>query len=164
MASPDSELEHFEYLHSDNSNPATELSKSLKKDVGTDGTVLAWNASFEKGCNARLGRLVPEYSKFFEDLNERVLDLMTPFASGHYVHKDFLGSASIKKVLPILIPELSYNDLDVHDGGTAQRLWMNVILDGKQEVDKQKLLSNLLEYCKLDTLAMVEIYKHLSNL
>lgn len=161
LASIGSELEHFEFLHRDNSNPAAELSQALKEIIGTNGTILAWNASFEKGCNGHMGRLAPEYEKFYEDINERVLDLMTPFSRGHYAHKDFMGSASIKKVLPALIPELSYNDLDIHDGGSAQRLWMAAILEGKKDDEKEKILGNLLEYCKLDTLAMVEIYKHL---
>lgn len=161
MISPDGRLEHFEFLHRENSNPAKEISKSLKANIGTEGTVLAWNDSFEKGCNTRLGRLSPNYKEFYEGLNGRILDLMTPFANGHYVHKDFCGSASIKNVLPVLIPDLSYSDLDIHDGGTAQRLWMEVILDGKRSDKKEKILSNLLEYCKLDTMAMVEIYKHL---
>lgn len=161
FASIDGELEHFEYIHSENSNPAEELSKSLKEDIGDAGTVLAWNDSFEKGCNTRLGWLSPEYADFYAGLNARILDLMTSFAHGHYAHKDFQGSASIKKVLPALIPELSYTDLDIHDGGTAQRVWMEAILDGKHSEEKAKILGNLSEYCKLDTLAMVEIYKHL---
>lgn len=161
MMAIDGKLEHFEFLHRENSNPADELSKSLKKDIGVSGTVLAWNASFEKGCNSHMGRLVPEFEKFYEDLNGRILDLMNPFSRGHYAHKDFLGSASIKNVLPVLIPELSYNDLDIHDGGSAQRLWMAAILEGKKEDEKEKILGNLLKYCRLDTMAMVEIYKHL---
>ncbi|MEI6039740.1 MAG: DUF2779 domain-containing protein [Candidatus Berkelbacteria bacterium] len=159
--SANGKLEHFEYLHRTNSNPAIEISKSLKENIGAEGTVLAWNDSFEKGCNTRLGRLVMEYADFYDDLNSRILDLMTPFAHGHYAHKDFVGSASIKKVLPVLIPKLSYSELDIHDGGTAQRIWMEAILDGKRDNEKEKILDNLLEYCKLDTLAMVEIYKHL---
>jgi len=159
--SADSKLEHFEFLHRENSNPVDELSKSLKEIIGREGTILAWNDSFEKGCNSRMGQLAPEFERFYEELNARIIDLMTPFRAGHYAHKDFFGSASIKKVLPALIPELSYNDLDIHDGGSAQRLWMAAILEGKKDEEKEKILDNLLEYCKLDTLAMVEIYKHL---
>ena len=89
---------------------------------------------------------------------------MTPFSTCSYVHKDFFGSASIKKVLPVLIPELSYKDLDIHAGGAAQRLWMEAILDGKRADEKDKILKDLLEYCKLDTFAMVRIYQHLIDM
>ena len=41
---------------------------------------------------------------------------------------------------------------------------METVLDGKRESDKAKILSDLDKYCKLDTLAMVEIYKRLMKL
>jgi len=161
MEKPDGEVKHFEYLHSDNSNPVKPLSEALKSQIGTEGTVLVWYEGFEKTCNELMGLVSPEFKQSYEDLNSRVVDLMTPFANGHYVHKDFFGSASIKKVLPVLIPELSYKDLDIHAGGAAQRLWMEAVLDGKRVDEKDKILSDLLKYCELDTLAMVRIYQHL---
>ncbi|MEX1131580.1 MAG: DUF2779 domain-containing protein, partial [Candidatus Woykebacteria bacterium] len=161
---PDGELKHFMYLHKDNSNPAKALCRSLKANSGKEGTVLTWSESFEKNCNKSLGQLVPEFETFFEELNERIDDLMIPFSSNWYVHKDFGGSASIKKVLPVLVTELSYKELGIHEGATAQRLWMEAVLDGKRDGEKDKILSDLEEYCKLDTLAMVEIYRQLLRL
>jgi len=161
MEKPDGEVKHFEYLHSDNSNPVKPLSEALKSQIGTEGTVLVWYEGFEKTCNELMGLVSPEFKQFYEDLNSRVVDLMTPFSTCAYVHKDFFGSASIKKVLPVLIPELSYKDLDIHAGGAAQRLWMEAVLDGKRADEKDKVLKDLLKYCELDTLAMVRIYQHL---
>ncbi|MDO8549462.1 MAG: DUF2779 domain-containing protein, partial [Ignavibacteria bacterium] len=158
---PDGELKQFMYLHKENSNPAKALSKSLKANIGTKGTVLTWSESFEKNCNKSLGKLVPEFASFYEELNERVDDLMIPFSSNWYVHKDFGGSASIKKVLPVLVTELSYKELGIHEGAAAQRLWMESVLDGKRDDLKAQILNDLEKYCKLDTLAMVEIYKQL---
>ncbi len=158
---PDGDLQHFGYLHKENSNPAMELSESLRLNIGTKGTVLTWNESFEKNCNTSLGKLAPEFETFYEELNQRISDLMTPFSSNWYVHKDFGGSASIKKVLPVLVTELSYKELGIKEGASAQRLWMEAVLDGKRDDTKEKILNDLEEYCKLDTLAMVEIYKQL---
>jgi len=111
-----------------------------------------------------MGLVSPEFKQFYEELNNRVVDLMIPFSTCAYVHKDFFGSASIKKVLPALIPELSYKDLDIHAGGAAQRLWMEAVLDNKRPNEKEKILSDLLKYCELDTLAMVRIYQFLNKL
>lgn len=158
---PGGELSHFMYLHKENSNPAKALSKSLKSNIGTNGTVLVWSEGFEKNCNKALGKLVPEFETFYEKLNDRIDDLMIPFSSNWYVHKDFNGSSSIKHVLPVLVTELSYKELGIHEGATAQRLWMEAVLDGKRDGEKEKILTDLEEYCKLDTLAMVEIYKQL---
>ena len=163
MDRPNGELTHFMYLHKENSNPAEALSKSLKSIIGTKGSVLVWNESFEKNCNESLGKLIPEFGSFYEQLNERIVDLMIPFSSNWYVHKDFGGSASIKRVLPALVTELSYKELGIHEGAAAQRLWMEAVLDGIRDESKEQILNDLEEYCKLDTLAMVEIYKQLLN-
>jgi len=164
LDSPDAELRHKEFLHRDSANPAESLTKSLMSHIGNEGTVIAWNMSFEKSCNTLLGSLLPEYAEFYSKLNDRIVDLMIPFSQNWYIDADFCGSASIKKVLPVLMPALSHKDLDISDGGSAQRLWMEAVLDGKRPDEKEKILSDLLDYCKLDTLAMVEIYNVLRKL
>lgn len=164
LDSPDAELRHMEYLHSENSDPCLELTAALKDHIGEAGSVITWNMGFEKGCNDLIGAMYPEHKEFYEKLNSRIIDLMLPFSKDYYVDKAFMGSASIKNVLPVLVPELSYKTLGIQEGATAQRLWMETVLDGKHDDEKEQILSDLREYCKLDTLAMVEIYKKLTVL
>ena len=161
LESPDSELKHYEYLHNGNSNPALSLTQALKSHIGDQGSVVTWNMGFEKKCNSLLGSLLPEHANFYESLNDRIVDLMIPFSKGMYIDKDFCGSASIKNVLPVLAPELSYKTLGIQEGAAAQRLWMEAILDEKRDDQKEQILNDLIEYCKLDTMAMVEIYNFL---
>lgn len=162
LQSPDAELEWREYLHRDNSNPARPLTERLIKDIGDSGTVLVWYEGFEKARNSELGDMLPEYKEAMEAINNRVVDLMLPFKNKWYDDPRFEGSASIKQVLPVLCPELSYKDLGIQEGGSAQRLWMEAVLDDKRADQKEQILADLIEYCKLDTLAMVEIYRKLS--
>ena len=162
---PGGKIQHFEYLHRDNTNPIKPLSDSLKSQIGDKGTVFVWFESFEKSCNELMGKIDPKYKKFYKSVSKRILDLMIPFADGHYVHKNFFGSASIKKVLPVIIPELSYKDINIQEGNAAQRLWMEAILHGKHdEKAKSKILADLQKYCELDTLAMVRIYEFLTKI
>ena len=70
----------------------------------------------------------------------------------------FLGSASIKKVLPALIPDLSYNNLGIQEGEAAARRWKEATLGDVSDSERDKVYSDLIEYCKLDTLAMVKIH------
>lgn len=164
LDSPEAELEWHEYLHRDNSDPALPLAEKLIKDIGTEGTILVWYEGFEKARNSELGEMLPEYKEAMEAINRRVIDLMLPFKNKWYDDPRFEGSASIKQVLPVVCPELSYKDLGIQEGGSAQRLWMEAVLDGTRAAEKDKILADLLEYCKLDTFAMVEIYRHLANL
>lgn len=159
--SPDAPLQHKEYLHNDKSNPMPKLLEKLKKDIRDEGSILVWNESFEKGCNERMAELYPEYDSFLEEINNRMVDLMTPFSKMWFVDKDFFGSASIKYVLPAMVPELSHKNLEVSDGRKAQRIWTKVILKEENPQIKEKILNNLSEYCTLDTFAMVKILEKL---
>lgn len=165
LEAPGEELRHVEYIHRTPDHPGTSLAEALKGHVGSTGSLIVWYAPFETGRNRELADLLPEYADFFQDINDRTVDLMQPFSDGHYLHPDFMGSCSIKKVLPVLVPELSYKELDVQEGLTAQRIWMQQVLGTKpgiQPDDRQ--LKKLLAYCELDTLAMVKIYDHLVDI
>ena len=164
LQSPDAELEWREYLHRDNSDPARPLTEQLIKDIGDSGTVLVWYEGFEKARNSELGEMLPQYKGAMEAINDRVIDLMVPFKSKWYDDPRFAGSASIKQVLPVVCPELSYKALGIQEGGSAQRLWMEAVLDEKRADQKEQILADLIEYCKLDTFAMVEIFNKLKEI
>lgn len=164
LREPGGELEHREFLHRDGTHPGQALIAKLQADIGESGSVITWNASFEKRCNEDLGKLFPEFAAFMQALNGRLVDLMVPFSRWWYEDYRFRGSASIKKVLPVLVPELSYKGMPIADGATAQRTWMEVVLDGKNPGQKEQILTDLLRYCELDTLAMVRIYEVLRAL
>lgn len=164
LRSPTSEVEHYEYLHAENSNPMPGLLNQLKQDIDGEGTVLAWNMSYEKGCNDRMAALYPEHAEFLMKLNGRINDLMIPFSEMWYFHKDFFGSASVKKVLPVMAPELSYKELDVNNGLLARRMWTQTVLEGKHQDRRAEIMENLSKYCTLDTYAMVRIYEELQKI
>jgi len=161
LDTPDLEVKHTVYLHLENSNPMPSLLKKLREDVGDTGTILTWNMTYEKSCNDRMANLYPEYKEFLSQFNNRIVDLMTPFSEMWYIDKDFFGSASIKTVLPVLVPELSYKEMDVSDGLKARRMWTQTILESKNQSSREKIIGDLLKYCTLDTFAMVNIFKKL---
>ena len=81
---------------------------------------------------------------------------MKVFQNRYYYVKEMKGSYSIKNVLPALVPELTYDDLEISDGGMAMLVFAQLKnIDNKKEIKRIK--NNLLEYCKMDTLAMVKI-------
>lgn len=162
--SPGAEARHTEYLHQENSNPMPALLEKLKQDIGDAGTVLAWHMPYEKGCNSLMAKLYPGYKEFLEKLNERIKDLKTPFSEMWFFDKDFFGSASVKGVLPVLCPELSYKELAVSDGLASRRTWTQTFLQGKNQEQKEQIVSDLSKYCTLDTFAMVRILEELYNL
>lgn len=159
----DGTLEHFEYLAEKLEGATEGLVRTLKEHIGPVGNVVVWYESFEKLRNAELAELHPEYRDFFMDINARVFDLMKPFKKD-YQHPAFKGSASIKNVLPVLLPELSYKTLEIQNGTMALSEWEKMIKGEMSDSQKGSVRENLLKYCALDTLAMVEIYKKLKEL
>lgn len=152
---------HSEYLcMSDGDQEALIL--QLIETIGPNGSLIAWNKQFEVGCNNLLGKLYPEHVGFLHDMSNRTFDLMDPFKTD-YVDIAFQGSTSIKKVLPVLCPDLSYNDDAVHDGGMAVAAWVQMV-ENINEHKRKRLERELKDYCELDSLAMVRIYQFLSQL
>jgi len=150
---------HLEYLHPTDTPPMTEIVNSLRNHINTAGSIIVWHKPFEIMCNKNLSELVPSMRDFLLELNERIYDLKEIFSNHLYVHKDFRGSASIKKVLPVLVPQLSYDSLAIKDGGTATTEWRRMVGGHLDQSERQHVDDNLRKYCELDTLAMVEIYK-----
>lgn len=161
LQEPGAKLLHKEYLHRENSNPVPELLEHLKEDFEGKGSVISWSMKFEKARNNEMAEIYPKYAKILANINDSMVDLMIPFSKGWFVDKDFFGSASIKAVLPALLPELSYKQLDIGGGADAQRIWMETVLKGINPEKKEKIMNDLRKYCALDTYAMYAIYDYL---
>ncbi len=162
LKTPDSELEHFEFLYTDSDDPTKALVESLKENIGIKGSVLVWHETFEcKMINNHIAKRIPEFREFIDELNSRVYDLEKMFLKMHYVHKGFLGKTSIKNILPVLVPELSYKELSIREGTAAFLRWNELLKDGTDENKKQEIIENLKIYCSQDSLAMYKIWEHL---
>ncbi len=195
-------LKHFEFLHDEATDPSRPFVEALQSQIGPKGNVIVWSKQFECGRNKEIAERIPEAAEFIESINSRVYDLMDVFTKQHYVHKDFKGSVSIKKVQPVLAPELSYKKLTIQEGGTASSSWLKLIVPviARSEATRQspssraakpappsviaslpavagearqsqltpderaQLKLDMLEYCKLDTFAMVRILEELGKI
>jgi len=164
LENPDAELEHFEYLHTENADPSKSVIVKLKEFIGSKGSVIVWSKRFEKSINAQLAERHPEDATYLGDINDRIYDLMEIFQKQLYVHPGFKGKVSIKKVLPVLAPALSYKDLEIKEGGAAMEAWYEMVFGEKTTDEQQTIATNLLTYCCLDTYAMYVIWKELTNI
>jgi len=158
------ELEHYEFLHTENCSPDLKFIEALQKYLPRSGSVIVWNKQFESGINAKLADRQPEFKIYLDSFNERIIDLEVPFKKQYYVHPGFLGKTSIKKVLPTLAPEFSYKTLNIQEGGTASETWNKIVNGEYSEEEVKQKSTDLLAYCNLDTLAMYEIWKHCINI
>ena len=162
----DGELKHKEFLGEAGVDPRRKLAERLVEDIPTDACVLAYNMSFEKSRLTELAQVFPDLAEKLLAIRDNIKDLMIPFFYRMYYTKNMEGSYSIKAVLPSLFPdepELNYHNLElVHNGGEASEIFASLAEKPKEE--QEKIRKALLEYCKLDTLAMVKIWEKLKEI
>jgi len=156
-------LEHKEFLGKEGSDPRERLVKKLIKDIPMNATVLAFNASFEQMVLKGLAKQFSQYEDHLLSISENIIDIAIPFQKRYYYLAEMKGRHSIKIVLPLLVPEMAeaYKGLDlVHDGSEAMQAFS--ILGDIEDPEKiRRIRESLIEYCKLDTLAMVKILEKL---
>lgn len=164
---PGAKPRHDEFLVRDGEpNPPLVIARELKRAFGEHiGTVFVWYEPFEKTRNDEMAAMFPEYADFFGEINAKTCDLMKIFADRLYIHPDFKGRSSIKKVLPVLCPDLHYDQLGISEGMTASISWFRAV-KWSSISDEQRLntFDDLVDYCTLDTWAMARIYEELCRL
>ncbi len=162
--SPHSPLKHVDYLFFDPSvDKSKRLAETLAGDTEEIKTLIAYHDSFEKSVIRNL----IERNGYDKQLRTELNDMLDKFVDlellvkEHVYHPDFHGSFSIKKVLPALIPEFSYEGKAIKNGDDACYVFAKMARGDYSEQEMEKFRKDLLEYCKMDTLAMVKIHEKL---
>jgi len=156
------ELEHTEFLDTSGEPPMRSCTEALIEALGESGPILVYS-SYERGVLKNLALMFPELAAPIEAIIDRLVDLYIPIKQ-HYYHRDMQGSFSLKKVLPTIVPDLSYSDLEeVRDGMMAQQAFLELINTDTNRDRKNFLKDALLKYCELDTLAMVRMVDNLTE-
>lgn len=159
MEKLDGEVTHTDYLSTNDQEPSLSLVEKLSMDIGSTGSVIVWNKTFEMTMNKEMAKIHPKYEESLDQLNQRIYDLGDVVNQGYYLHPGFKGSWSIKNVLPMMVPELCYKELEINKGDQASVTWLKICFGQISESEKLHLIESMLCYCKMDTLAMVEIFK-----
>ena len=110
---------------------------------------------FERSVIKGLSRELPDLSPELDAIVERLWDLLK-VVEAHYYHPDLHGSFSIKEVLPVLVPEMGYEDLAIADGREASAAYQ-ASLDCDDPEERAGILDDLRAYCAQDTLALVAL-------
>jgi hypothetical protein len=162
LSAPETEPSHFEFLHDNLTDPTAEVIRLLDERIGSKGSLVVWYAPFERGVNTEMAARCPSSAAVIERINGQIRDLRDVFVDQHYVHQGFRGSTSIKAVLPVLVPDLSYKHLEIQDGGTASARWIEMVTT--TDDDRRRAIAQALkDYCRLDTYAMYAIWKRLTQ-
>jgi len=160
---PGSELKHYSFLAEGRQDPCPRLLASLSRLIGSNGSIIAYNKSFEEGVLKNLGTSFPEYADRTENVVSRLTDLIIPFRSFHYYHPSQKGSASLKSVLPAVTGQ-GYDNMAIAKGDDASLAFLSITFDNVSPEEVERIRTDLLAYCKLDTEAMVRIIERLEEI
>ena len=150
------ETVHYSYLAEGKEDPRPELLKQLKNEIGTSGSILTYNQSFEEGVLHEMAADFPDFAEWVEETVGRMLDLLKPFRDFSYYHPDQHGSASIKKVLPAITGK-GYDYLTINNGDAASGAFLAVTYGEATEGERLQVQQDLIKYCGLDTEGMIWI-------
>ena len=152
---------HSEYLADPSKDCRRELAENLINDLGEEGSIIVYS-TFEKAVINNLGRLYPDLSGKLNSLAGRMTDLVAIIGKNFY-HPEFHGSASIKVSAPVLVPEISWDNLEIAEGDSAMAVFAYLALGKYEGREAETMKRNLLDYCKQDTLAMVKLHQRLAE-
>jgi hypothetical protein len=156
-------VEHHCFLAEHGIDPRLPFINTLVEHLDKKGSIIVYNQSFENGRLNDLAKTFPSLAKNIAAIQERMVDLMKPFRRKDYYLPGMKGSYSIKEVLPALVPELSYAELAINNGGNASQAFCN--LKYEKDAEKVKEIRKQLEaYCEMDTWGMVRILSKLTDL
>jgi hypothetical protein len=153
-------LDEHGYLAKDISTPSADFINNLLAVLGEEGTIVVYNATFERSRLLEFVRDNPLWKPAIDRVIDRMVDLMDVFRKKQYYLPEMGNSYSIKSVLPALFPEEGYEGLAISDGMEAA----NAFYQLNQENNPEKIRATraaLEAYCSMDTLAMVKIIDHI---
>lgn len=159
IVAPGASATHREWIARGAGDPRHAIALQVIEACRGAKTVMAYFASFEQNCLKRLAEWVPECAVELMDIHDRIVDML-PIVREHVYDPAFGGSFSIKKVLPALVPHLSYQGLTIGKGDVAAAELYRVMFAGEEMPDAERdyIIDALLEYCRLDTEAMVQLH------
>ncbi|MYD12935.1 MAG: DUF2779 domain-containing protein [Gemmatimonadetes bacterium] len=157
---PQARLDHYEFLADATKDQERELAERLIEVLGAQGDIVVYS-HFE---SVRIKALISRFPDLIDPL-EAIRRRLTDFAKivrKHVYHPAFHGSFSLKKVIPALVPDVTYADLEIGDGDAAISIFAKMARNEISDIEDAR--TNLLAYCKTDTLVMVRLHDKLTNL
>lgn len=153
------ELLHKEFLG--DGDTRLDFIQQLLADVPKEGPIIAYNAFGAEVLRLQeLALQFPQYKEEIAQLIPRFVDLASLFVGGVIYDEKMEGQFSLKQIVKVIDPDLSYEDLAISHGMEAVKHYRSMQDEESDEIIREALLT----YCQMDTYAMVKIYEWVREL
>jgi predicted RecB family nuclease len=165
MQRPGGAYAHHAWLTEGSEDPRLDQAKALVTACAGAQAVVAYNSSFERGCIRLLAAAAPGLARELGLLELKLVDLL-PVVRNHVYHPKFAGSFALKSVIPALVPDVSYEDLEIRDGAAATLALWRLVFEPERLGRRKRagMRSALLSYCERDSWATVKLLDRLRAL
>ena len=165
------DLDEKHFIDISGGDPRRAIAESLVKDIPFGASIIACHESTERNIIKRLAELYPDLSAHLLSFGyknakgeDRYIDPQPLFQNGYYYSTKMWNSFSLKSILPALFPDdadMDYHNLEgsVKNGTQAMAAQSKAKTLTGDELEQIKI--DLINYCALDTYAVVKIVKKL---
>ena len=155
---------HDAWVADGSGDPRPEIAARVVAACRGAKVVVAYNASFENTILRELAEAVPEQAEALAEIAARLVDAL-PLVRDHVYHPDFVGSFSLKSVLPALVPGMGYEGLEISGGGLASLKLRRLMFDSDVPLtEREQTRKALRQYCAVDTLGVVRLLETLRTM
>ena len=153
---------HHEWLAEGGADPRPAQAERLVAACAEAHAIVAYNSSFERSCVRQLAAAAPGLARELGLIELKLVDLL-PVVRNHVYHPQFAGSFSLKSVIPALVPEVTYDDLEIRDGAAATLALWRLVFEPEGQSPRERAAKRraLLAYCERDSWATVKLLERL---
>lgn len=159
---PDQPPAHYDHVDLVSEEPHEAALTALAPLLRSAATVLHWSAA-EK---TTLSSISCSNQSLLEEVNsifaEKSVDL-EKILRDHVLHAKFRGRTSIKNVLAAIQPD-AYKGLAISNGRVAELIYVRARIGEIPPDDLERHRADLREYCRQDSLALVDVYQAMRKL
>ncbi|MGP8215679.1 MAG: DUF2779 domain-containing protein [Bacteroidia bacterium] len=141
-----------------NTEAVNVLCNKLLSDFSVNSSchIVVSNLRTAKECLNNLCLAFPEHRNKLEQITARLKDIRSLFADYYYYDPRFNGSLYLKDIIPIICPDISYENLKFKSGIQAQLGYRTMVNEGKTD-----LAADLKEYSVLDAKSLMRAFEFL---
>lgn len=156
------EIRYHHYIIPEGTNDLKSFIESLLESTATFRNVVVYDKNLELQVLAKIEHLLPEFSLSINELRLKMIDLADVVQNFYFYHPKFKGNFSLKAISELLDETADYNKLEVQSGIIAMYKYEG-LLNEPNQILKEDLKQQLIDYCNLDTLTAMKFYEYLKE-
>lgn len=124
-------------------------------------TLVVYDKTMELQAIQNLRNLFPDLDEALENVKNKLMDVAELFIGASYYHPAFKNNFSLKAICAVLIDDVSYGT--INSGLEAMNVF-DTFRNEANNVEKNKLKLQLLDYCNMDAYCTHRLLSFLKNL